>query len=205
VIVGGFTAPKFQLPPNFEFYSIGKFEDYPVDRWSNALIKMLLELPYNVFGLMLEDYWLTQPVDVSTVNIAIDYMHQFEYVARFDLTSDRKNSGFAKPYGKAGDVRLLISDPDSQYHASLMCALWRRAHMLKILIENETPWQVELEGTSRLRALRQYLIVLGCDEPPVKHTLAFRSGDNNKLLLDEVKPEDVKEMRELGLLKPWEK
>lgn len=204
VIVGGFTRPKFQLPPNFTWHTIGKFEDYPVDKWSNALIKMLLELPHDVFGLMLEDYWLTQTVDCTAVQVAIDYMHQFSYVARFDLTGDRLNSGFAKPYGEAGHVKLLISDPESQYHCSLMCALWRRSHLLKIVVENETPWQIELEGTSRLRALKQYLIVLGTTKPPVKHTLAFRSGDNNKLLLDEIKPEDIKEMRQLGLLKTWE-
>lgn len=203
VIVGGFTPPSFMLPENFTFHSLGRFEDYPVGKWSNALIKMLLELPHDIFGLMLEDYWVYRPVDVEAIHVAADYMQQFEYVARFDLTGDRKHSGFAKPYGMAGRVELIISDPDSQYHCSLMTALWRRAHLLKILVEGETPWQIELEGTSRLRALRNYVIVLGTQAPPVYHTLAFRSGDPKKLLLDEIAPADVDEMKTLGLLRPW--
>lgn len=208
VIVGGFTPPDFKLPDNFRFHSIGRFEDYPADRWSDALIKMLLELPHEVFGFMLEDYWLTRPVDTRSIDIIADYMRQFEYVARFDLTSDRKHSGYAKPYGKAGKVNIIISDPESQYHASLMTALWRRKHLLSILAKGETPWKVEVEGTTRLRALKNYCIVLGTEDPPVHHTLAMRSkggvGQPNQVLLDELQPEDVVEMRALGLLSHWE-
>jgi hypothetical protein len=204
VIVGGFTRPRFELPDNFTFHSIGRFEDFPVGRWSNAFIKMLLELPHDVFVFMLEDYWVTRPVDAGLVAMAADYMLQFEYVARFDLTGDRMNSGYAKDYGMLGHVQLVISDPDSQYHCSLMTALWRRAHMLKILVENETPWDVELNGTPRLRALRDHLIVVGTKQPPVTHTLALRGGDYQKLLLDEVNPSDVAVMRKQGLFKGLE-
>jgi hypothetical protein len=203
VIVGGFTPPTFDLPRNFAFHSIGKQEDYPVGKWSNALVKMLLELPHDVFGLMLEDYWLTRPVDAGAVGILADYMRQFEYVARLDLTGDRLHSGFAKPYGKVAHINLIASDPESQYHCSLMCALWRRAHMLKFLVEGETPWEVELNGTSRLRALKNHLLVLGTDNPPVNHTLAFRGGEPGKVLVDELNPYDVAEMKNLGLLRKW--
>jgi hypothetical protein len=205
VIVCGFTKPKFQLPRGVEFYSIGKQEDYPVDRWSNALIRVLLELPHDLFILMLEDYWISRPVDVGAVRILTDYCRQFEYVARMDLTGDRKNSGSAKPYGKAGHLDLLISDPESQYHCSLMTAIWRRAHLLKILVENETPWDIEINGTPRLRTLRNYVVVLGTETPPVTHTLGLRSGDSTKILLDEINPHDVDELREAGLLHKWEK
>jgi hypothetical protein len=203
VIVGGFTPPTFDLPKNFTFHSIGRAEDYPVNKWSNALVKLLLELPHDVFGLMLEDYWLTRPVDTGAVAILADYMRQFEYVARLDLTGDRLHSGFAKPYGNVAHIKLIASDPDSQYHCSLMCALWRRAHMLKFLVEGETPWEVELNGTSRLRELRNHLLVLGTDNPPVNHTLAFRGGEPGKVILDELNPYDVTEMTKLGLLRKW--
>lgn len=203
VIVGGFSAPPFPLPDNFTFHSLGKFEEFPVNRWSDALTRMLLELPHEVFVLMLEDYWLTREVDVTAIEVACDYMNQFEYVARFDLTGDRKFSGFAKPYGKAGHVNLLLSDPDSQYHCSLMAAVWRRKHLLKVLVPGETPWETELNGTNRLRDLREHCIVLGTEEIPLKHTLAFRGGENGKVLLDEIPRQDVEDMTTLGLLRPW--
>lgn len=203
VIVAGYARPDFNLPPNFEFFSLGPMASYPVNKWSNALIKLLTVQPHEVFGLMLEDYWLTRKVDVEAFDIAAAYMEQFHYVARFDLTGDRKNSGFAKKYGDAGKVRLLISDPDSQYHCSLMCALWRKEHLIRILVEGETPWECELNGTPRLRDLRDQVIVLGTEDPPLHHTLAFRGGEPGKILLDELDPQDVADLTSVGFLQPW--
>ena len=204
VLIAGFTPPDFDLPDNFTFHSIGAFSDYPVNRWSDALIKLMHDIPDDVFGLMLEDYWLTRPVYRQAVTMLYDYMRQFEYVARLDLTGDRKNSGQASFYGKCGHLNLVHSDPMSQYHMSMMTGLWRKSHLLSVLIPNETPWEVELQGTPRLREMRHEKIVLGTEEWPVKHTLAFRGGDTQKLLLDELDPGDIAEMRSLGYLASWE-
>ena len=72
VIVGGFTPPSFELPSNFTFHSIGKQEDYPVDKWSDAVIKLLHELDDEVACLMLEDYWLARPVNREAVRMLHD-------------------------------------------------------------------------------------------------------------------------------------
>lgn len=204
VLIAGFTPPAFDLPPNFTFHSIGNFSDYPVGRWSDALIKLMHDIPDEVFTLMLEDYWLTQPVYRQAVTMLYDYMRQFEYVARLDLTGDRKHAAQASLYGKCGHLHLVHSNPDSQYHMSMMTGIWRKRHLLRVLIPNETPWQVELAGTPRLSYLRHEMIVLGTEEWPVRHTLAFRGGDAQKLLLDELDPADVAALRELGYLRPWE-
>lgn len=203
VLVAGFTPPDFRLPDNFSFHSIGRMADYPVDRWSDALIKLLHEVPDEVFALMLEDYWLTRPVYREAVRMLYDYMRQFEYVVRLDLTGDRLHAEGASLYGKCGHLDLIWSDPNSQYHMSTMTALWRKRHLLRVLIPGETPWDVELRGTPRLRALKDEMIVLGTREWPVKHTLAFRGGDAGKLLLDELSPGDRQALVELGYLKPW--
>jgi hypothetical protein len=167
VIVGGFTAPSFGLPPNFTFHSLGKFEDYPVDRWSDALIKMLLELQYPVFALMLEDYWLTGPVKTDDVQVLTDYMAQFEYVARLDLTGDRLHSGFAKDYGQAGNVKLLGVRPRQPVPLQPDDGALAPERLLSILVAGESPWQIELEDEVRLRNLRNYRIVLG---PPTRRS-----------------------------------
>lgn len=203
VLVAGFTPPVFPLPPNFTFHSIGAFNDYPISRWSDALIALLHQIPDEVFTLMLEDYWLTRPVYRQAVKMLYDYMEQFQYVARMDLTGDRKHNGMASFYGNCGHLRLVWSNPDSQYHMSMMTGIWRKRHLLRVLIPNETPWEVELSGTPRLGYLRNEIIVLGSEEWPVRHTLAFRGGDSNTLLLDELDPADVSELRELGYLAPW--
>lgn len=203
VVVAGFSPPAFELPPNFSLHSIGRFEDYPVDRWSDALIKLLHEIPDEAFALMLEDYWLIRPVYREAVRMLYDYARQFGYVARIDLTGDRLHAAGAALYGKCGHLDLVWSDPNSQYHMSLMTGIWNRRNLLRVLVPNETPWQVEIVGTPRLRSLKDEMIVLGTREWPVRHTLAFRSGDPNTLRLDEVHPDDVAALTERGYLKPW--
>lgn len=197
VIVGGFAQPEFEMPPGFSFVSLGDQESYPLSKWSNALKNLIDRADEDVFIFMLEDMWVIEPVKVDVVNMAYDYMRQFNYVARLDLTGDRLHAGDAKMYGKLGNIDLIWSSPDSPYHMSTMPAFWRREHLLSVLKMGETPWQLELDGTPRLGAMQGSVIVLGTDAWPIKNTLAFRSGDPTNLLLDEVDMEDIREMRRL--------
>ncbi len=203
VVVCGFTPPSFSLPDNFSFLSLGDFADYPINRWSDAWIKLLSLIPDDPAIFMLDDYWLIRPVYKEAVKMLYDYCKQFRYVARMDLTGDRLHAAGAALYDKCGHLELVWSDPDSQYHMSTMAGIWNPHNLKRVLIPGETPWQVELQGTPRLRLLRQEMIVLGSKEWPVRHTLAFRGGDNQKLLLDEIDPADVAEMTRLELLAPW--
>lgn len=205
VVVAGFAPPDFDLPDNFEFRSIGKFEDYPINRWTDALRKFLAGFEDEVFVLMLEDYWITRAVDTEAVQILIDYMYQFEYVIKADLCADRLYAhGADLNYGSAGRLDLVKSMPGSPYHMSLMSGAWRKEHLMRHLQPGWTPWDVEIVGTTHL-SHDQNVIVIGCKQWPVKHTLAFRSGDSSSLLLSEIDDDDVAEMRALGLLDYWEK
>lgn len=203
VVVGGFSEPNFDMPKGFSFISIGEMKDYPIDRWSDAIFKFFSMVEDEVIIFMLEDMWITKPVKQTIVNMAYDYMKQFKYVARLDLTGDRLHNGGAKFYGKLGNVDLIWSDPDGQYHLSTMPAFWRKEHLMSVMIPNETPWQLELDGTPRLGALKDHVIVLGTNAWPIKNTLAFRGGDTVDLLTDELEPEDFDEMLSLGLLDEW--
>lgn len=205
VVVVGFTPPAFDLPAGFSFWSAGPFEEYPVERWSDALIKYLNWIADEVIILQLEDYWLYRPVYNEVVDMAYDYMRQFHYVARLDLTGDRAgaNAGVVSLYGKLGHVDLVWSDPDSPYHLSLMTGMWRREHLLRVLVPGETPWDVELKGTTRLAGMRDELVVVGTKAWPIAHGLAFRSGDGQKLDTSFLPPAAVVELEEKGLLEPW--
>lgn len=207
VIVAGYEQFPANLPDNFIPHSIGKQIDYPLNKWSDGLIKLLDDFKDEVFLLFLEDYWIIEPVHLREVFMLYDYMIQFKYVVKMDMFTDRRYAGGVTPYGMCGHIPLLKSDPNSQYHMSFMCGLWNRENLLKILIPNEDPWQVELSGTSRLSLFGDELLVLGTDswnnDPrtcPIRHTLAHRRGNPNELLLDELWPDDKKSLEELGYL-----
>jgi len=203
VVVVGFDAPQFDLPDNFTFYSIGNQDDYPVSKWSDALIKFLNDVPDEVFCLLLEDYWLIRPVNREAVKMLYDYMGQFRYVIKTDLCADRLYAHGSKDYGHCGYLDLIISMPGSPYHMSLWPGLWSKEHLLRTLIPNETPWDIELIGTTRL-SHDQSVIVIGTHNYPVRITSALRGGEHSKLLLSELEDGDVRELRKLGFLEHWE-
>lgn len=199
VVVAGYSPPAFRLPPNFQFVSIGKQEDYPIGKWSDGLIRLLNSIDDSHFILMLEDYWLSRPVNTEAVRMLYDYARQFRYVLKIDLCGDRLYAGGADlNYGVCGYLDLVKSDPASQYHMSLLTGIWNRELLLRFLIRGETPWQVELEGTPRVRAAAGEVIVLGTRQWPVKHILAHRRGDPSELLLDGLRREDAEAMAKMG-------
>lgn len=204
VVVAGFDKPHFSLPANFTFVSLGKQADYPFERWSDALIDTLSAVDDPTLVLMLEDYWIIRPVDTTAVDMLNEYLLQEPDVLKIDLTGDRLYAhGVDLYYGYLGYLDLIKSMPGSPYHMSLMAGLWRRDNLLSALITHESPHEVELTGTTRVSHM-QNLVVLGTRQWPLKHTLALRGGDSSKLLLDEINPTDVEELRSLGFLAPWE-
>jgi hypothetical protein len=203
-VVVGFTPPSFQLPGNFSFLSLGKFEDYPVDKWSDALIKLLVEhMQEQLFILMLEDYWITRRVSHEAISLAAAYMERHPDIVKFDLCGDRLYAGGAKlDFDTFGFLDIVESSNTSAYHMSLMTGMWRKDLLLKVLKPGWSPWDVEIAGTTRLQGMKD-LRVVGTRQWPIRHTLAFRSGDSTALKLEEIKREDVATMTRLGLLAPW--
>lgn len=203
VLVAGFTPPQFKLPQNFSFLSIGKFSDYPFGKWSDALIKLLGMIEDEVFVLMLEDYFVLRPVDTHAVQVLIDYAYQFRYVLKIDLCGDRLYAfGADLNYGTVEYIDLVKSMPGSPYHMSLYAGLWRRDNLLRCLVPNESPHDVELVGTTRVSHM-QDMLVLGSRQMPLRITLGLRGGNSSDLHLDELSWVDRDEMKQLGFFEPW--
>lgn len=210
VLVAGFTPPDFDLPDNFTFHSIGAFKDYPVGRWSAALIDLLEEIDDEAFVLMLEDYWVTRPVNVPAIKMLYDYALQFKDILRIDLTTDRlfaygpRYPQDVPDHGYCGWLDLVYSEPTSAYHMSMMTGIWRRDNLLKVLIPDESPWQVELDGTRRVMEKYPHTMrVLGTRQWPVKHGLGLRGGNHAEVDLSFLRAEDLLALNDLGLLSPW--
>ena len=203
VLVAGFTPPNFDLPGNFIFHSIGAFADYPVNRWSDAVIQLLTQIDDETFVIMLEDYWITRSVNQEAVRMLNDYALQFKNVLRIDLTTDRLFAyGPHYPqdipdYGWCGYLDLVKSDPNLQYHMSMMTAIWRRDNLLRALVPNESPWQVEIDGTARVSKMTD-LLVLGTRQWVVRHALGYRGGDSGRADLGQLRTHDREYIKAQG-------
>jgi len=172
--IAGFTPPPFPLEDGFTFHSIGKMEDYPVNKWSDALLHVLHATPAEQVLLMLEDAWLTRPVNVGMVAKLAEYAAEHPDVLRIDLTTDRLYNSAVRDYATLQWIDLVQTPHPSEYLLSMCAGVWNKQQLLKHLQPGWTPWQFELDG-SRL-AGESNPLVLGTRQLPMRHLFAMRAN-----------------------------
>lgn len=187
-------------------YSAGDQADWPVSRWSEKLMKILDEVADEQFILMLEDYWLTRPVDTHGVRMLFDYARQFNNVLKIDLGMDRLyiNGGStflygANTYDNVGYLDLIKSPPETPYQMSLWGGIWNREQMRRVLVPGETPQDIEIAGTRRVTDDQ---LVLGTRQAPMMHGNIYQSRNKGKPVYEDagwkIKSSDLEFMIESG-------
>lgn len=207
VVICGFDDYDTSLyfPFSIQQVALGKQSDYPMHKWSDALIKTLEEVAEEIFILMFDDFWLTRQVDVNALDMIYGYMGQFENVIKFDLGYDRLGAwGSHINYNTLGYLDLVKSNHQSAYHMSLWGGMWRRDLLKKILIPEETAQQIELNGNNRLAQYGDEMLVLGTRQSPLRHSNVIQAGEWSKdphMGLPTLSEADKKELREMGYIK----
>ena len=176
----GYSPQPFPLPRNFTYHSIGKFEDFPAQRWSDGLYHALSQSEESVVLLLLDDYWLVRDLDTRAIKLAAHYVNENKNILRFDLSSDRLYAEGIQDAGTLGHLDLIESNPSIPYNLSLQAGLWNRKHLKDLLVSNESAWQFEMRGTERT-ARYPHLRVLGTRQVPMKYLIAVQ---NARLALD---------------------
>lgn len=172
VCVFGNTAPAFKLPLNFSFESVGSFQ--PVEEWTTDLVTALKCIKDEVILFMMDDYWINRQVDARAIQWCYQYMLEHPAVGRFDVCTDRLYAAGMSDYTKIGYLDVIKSDPKSPYHFSFQASLWNRHTLIDCLHRHETPWDAEMRGDARLRALGS--MVLGTRQGPMRYTIAVQRG-----------------------------
>jgi hypothetical protein len=204
VVVSGFSPPDFSLPENFTFFSAGSQADFPFNRWSDALYVTLEYFKDDVFVLMLEDYWLTRPVNTEAVAYLADYMRRNKDVLKADLSTDRLYAGGTNMhYDTHQYLDIIKSDPNSAYHMSLWPGLWSNENLLRVMVPGESPHDMEITGSTRLGRNFPDLSVVGTRQNPLSITLGLRARDHSTVLTDGLKEEDLNDIKRLGYLSHW--
>jgi hypothetical protein len=210
VIVGGYDRPE--LPEGVEFLKIGEWADYPVNKWSDGLIRFVESQPDEIFVLTFDDFWLIRDVDGKMVERLYEHLESWPQYARIDLTDDRLLSGGAydigelEYYNRKKFINLLGTSPETPYQLSFQTGLWRRSELLKYLVPGETPAEAEVRGAHRMS--RAHAPVLGTRQAPVRYLIVQQHG---RIHIDDpgyqapdtaLLPEDRAELERLGYLVP---
>jgi hypothetical protein len=169
ITVVGFTDPGGLPAP---FVSIGRFADYPLARWSDAVIKYLASIPDDLVEIWLEDYWLIRKTNREMVELAGWYMVENPDVLRFDLSTDRLYAKTARDVESIGCMDVI--EAKGEYSLSWQVNIWRRSLLLEMLCAGENPWESELYGTQRVNASPYR--VLGSRQSPVRYMIAVNKG-----------------------------
>lgn len=197
----GYTMPAKGLK-GYPFHSIGKFEDYPVHKWSDGVIQFLESIPDDLVLILLDDYWLIRRVDLDAIELAELYMQSHQDVVRFCLTTDRQYDRWID-IGAMGRVDLIQSAREATYGFSFQASIWRKELLLQLLEPGETPWEAEIRGNERLQATS--FRVVGTMQWPIKYMIAINKG---QLAMDgswcvpprQLKSIDFDELSNLGYL-----
>lgn len=214
-IICGFTKPDYIDFDKYgwHWYSIGNFEDYPPQKWSNAFIKVLNEVAHPQFMLMLEDYWVCREVDVVGIHNLFGYAKQFDYLLKADVSTDRLYADYGRferggsGYGHCGHLDLIKSEPGSNYQMSLWGGIWNRETIKRFIVPDERAQEVELMGTTRVNSVGDQVLVIGTRSSPIRHGNVYRSAGNGAEYKDpfgdnwELSKEDLEEMRRIGIWK----
>jgi len=163
------------LPRNFTNYAIGAQSRHS---WSSGVVKWLSDTPDDIILLVLEDYYLTKPVDGAAIGGLYQMMVDDKSIAKIDLSGDRMK--FA--HREYNDY-LVASQDNAGFQTSLQAALWRRDYLRLFLRPGETPWQFEKKGTSRVKRARKAGTfdgkILGVKKPLLNYVNAV-GGEGSK-------------------------
>lgn len=199
VIVAGYSYPGFELPDNFEFYSIAT-PQYDKDHWADGVIKFLHEYDKKRFVFMLEDYWLSRPADVNAVDALSVYMEYNPNVLRMDLTADRQFAGGMRDIGYCEHYDI-IEAPQSQYQMSLQAGMWDRKLLLDVLeflpTYARSAWEVELTGTTIVNSFSDKMRVYGTKQCPVRYANGLNNAAGKRIFYEGLDLADANAVKEL--------
>jgi len=175
VLLAGFTKPDFPInEKRYEFYSIGAMSDYPANKWSDALLKVMKYTNDPLLLVMLEDYWLVRQVSYQALIAGQVWMTEHPHALRFDLTTDRLNCGKINMITHRGDVDIFRSY-HTPYQVSLQASIWNVESFKRILTPGMSPWEIELQGTNRLASMPE-LGVYGQAQWALCYQIMVRGG-----------------------------
>lgn len=123
-------------------------------KWSDTAIEAVYGTKVPIVLMMLEDHWLTDPVDTDTL------MDFAEHVRRGRADHIRLWAGKLQHLGPLPeDDRLTVTHPRARYRACMQSGLWATKELLSLLEWGETAWEFEWRSAKRTKGSLKYLCV----------------------------------------------
>jgi hypothetical protein len=136
--------------------------------WSSRLAAGLSQLQTRYVLLLLEDFFLRQPVRTATVARALNCMAPLDAV----MVRLIPRPGPTSLITGMSDVGLV--QPGAPYRVSTQAAIWDRATLLELLRPGESIWEFEIAGSIRSCATRGNFLCCWESAMPYGHHVVER-------------------------------
>lgn len=155
--------------------------------WSNRMLKVLLQkVKEPIILILMEDYWLTQPVDTQAI---IEFATLFTN-SDVDYIRLKQNGATLAKRSYWADNRLFVTDDKEVYRTPLQAGLWRTAVLRDLIRPGETAQEFEIRGGQRSRGTDKMLCVR--ESSYIQYTdSAVRLGKWTKLAAEYIRREKL--------------
>ena len=111
-------------------------KNYPLEQWTKRIRETLEEIDDDQILIMIDDCFIRNKVDEERIKYASDNLKgniaMFNFEKSFDSNDIKTN---LKEFKKR--------QHGSPYEVSIMCGLWQKDKLIKVLEKDSNPWQVE--------------------------------------------------------------
>ncbi len=166
---------------NVDFISIDD-QNWADNKWSDALLNLMDYIPDTHFVLMLEDYWINKPVNISAIHSLCEMAQSYDDILRIDLSNDRQYNADHTDAGERDGIHMIETSPNSPYQISLQAGIWNKHLLTKAIQPGWSPWDVEIQGSilqGRLNGIGGR--VLGTTINPLPYVPVVRNKKPNHL------------------------
>lgn len=123
--------------------------------WSESLLRGLDLVETDLVLLLLEDFFISGPVDSQAIERLASIMRERDY-SSITLTEH----GHRRPAEPGPEKGLLAIRQDAPYRLNTSPALWRVEALRRYLRPPENAWQFEVFGSWRARRVRDSLLLV---------------------------------------------
>lgn len=117
-------------------------KNYPLEIWTKRIRETLNEIDDKEILIMIDDCFIRKEVDVERIKYARSNLKgniaMFNFEKSFDINDEETDlKGFKK------------RQHGSPYEVSIMCGLWQKDKLIKVLEKDSNPWQVEINQDNK--------------------------------------------------------
>lgn len=123
-------------------------------QWSKRLIKLLEKIDSEFVLFMLDDFWITESVDIQSFDRILNWMNEDKRMGFVCLRYEKRDKNTIPETIRRKNCQypLLIQClPKEPFRITTQVGLWRKKYLLKLLRSHESAWYFETRATFRSR------------------------------------------------------